>query len=231
MVTSRKAAKRGGKATGPLLKEIEKAMRSVKLYPVAVNEAAKDAAVESLRKAYSKGGDSVRQHVLFLINEMIAQASDMRTVKTYEYFRAKAPKQAPGALRMSVYREMFDYTSSVEGLVELVLLLGELEGNEPAKLLSHFFSSLCASDSELNRMLRNATIEALGSSDSPYALKALMEYARLTDSDKLFGRMVGALSEWAGKIDTVELPADEKQEMKDELKDLMAKEEKPTQYG
>jgi hypothetical protein len=231
MVALRKSGKKGGKATGPLLKEIEKAMRSVKLYPVAVNAAAKDAAVEALRKAYSKGGDSVRQHVLFLINEMVAQASDLRVMKTYEHFRQKSPKQAPGSLRMSVYREMFDYTSSVEGLAELVLLLGELEGDEPAKLLSHFFSSLCASDSELNRMLRNASIEALGSSDSPYALKALMDYARLTDSDKLFGRMVGALSEWAGKIDTLELPAADKGEMKEDLKDLMAKEEKPTQYG
>lgn len=228
---ARKTTKKGAKATGPLLKEIEKSMRSVKLYPVAVNEAAKDAAVEALQKAYAKGGDPVRQHVLFLINEIIAQASDMRTMKTYDYFKQKAPKQAPGALRMSVYKEMFDYTSSVEGLVELVLLLGELEGNEPAKLLSHLFSVLCASESELNRMLRNATIEALGASDSPYALRALIDYARLTDSDKLFGRMVGALSDWAAKIDTVELPVSQKQELRDELKELMAKEEKPTQYG
>ncbi len=219
------------KSTAPLLKEIEKAMNSVKLYPVAASRDSKDAALESLKKAYARGGESVRQHVLFQVHEALAQSQDLRVMKGVDYFRQKNPKQAPGQLRMSVYREMFDYTTSVEGLVELVLFLGELKGDEPAKLLSHLFSSFSASESEVNRMLRNAAIEALGESDSSYALGALLEYSRLSDSDKMFGRLVGSLTEWADKVDKLDVPEDEKKDLKDELKDLMSKEEKATQYG
>jgi hypothetical protein len=223
--------RKSGSATAPIVREIERAVRTVKLYPVAVGEDAKEAALKSLRKAYAKGGDSVRQNMLFLIHETIAQAPEMKLMRTYEHFRAKSPKQPPGVIRMSVYREMFDYTTSLEGLCDIMLLLGSLEGDEPAKLLTHFFSSLCATESEMNRMLRNAAIEALGKSGSPYALRALLAYARLSDSDKLFGRLAAALEDWADRIDKLDIPEAEKRDIRDELEDMVAKEEKPTQYG
>jgi hypothetical protein len=230
----RKKLKKAGKsekATGSLVREIERSVRTVRLYPVAVKEDAKDEALEAMKKAYAKGGDSVRQHLLFVVFETVAQAQDLKIMKTYEHFRLKSPKQAPGAIRMSVYREMFDYPTSIEGLADLISLLGELEGEEPAKLLTHLFSVFCASESEMNRILRNAAIETLGSSKSHYALNALLDYARLSDSDRLFGRLVAALADWAGRLDKLDIPDDEKQAIREELKDLMAKEEKPTQYG
>ena len=228
---SRKGADHKGAKTGSLVREIERSLRSIKLYPVAVGLEAKNSALDGVAKAYSRGGDSVRQHTLFLINETVSQVSELKSLKAYEHFRLKSPKLSPGAIRMGVYREMFDYNTSVEGVAELILLLGRLEGDEPAKLLTHFFSVFCSMESETNRMLRNAAIEALGDSESKYALDALLEYARLSDSDRLFGRLVASLALWAGRIDKLDMKEPDKQEIKEELKDLMAKEEKPTQYG
>ena len=222
----------------PLLKEIERDVRAINLYPVAVKEDAKGAAMERLRKAYSRSGDSVRQHILFLIHESVAQVAEMKALQTYEYSRVKSPKSSPGAVRMSVYKSMFDYTSSIEGIVGLVRLLGGLkcgsEDDAAAKLLTHLFSHFCASESEINRMLRNAAIEALGESDSPYALNALLEYARFSDNERLFGRLASALADWNDKIGRLDIHPAEKQRLKEELREMqeaLIHEEKPTQYG
>jgi len=214
-----------------VFREIDRSVAAIILYPISSKEEAKNAAMENLVKIYTKGNDAIRQHFLSIIQENLAQVYDMKAIQTYELCKTKNPKAAPGTIKASVYRGMFDYNSSTEGIVELIGLLGELKGHEAAKLLTRLFSNFCSADSETNRMLRNAVIEALGDSNSSYALNALLEYAKLTDNDKLFGRLVSALAVWSEKIDSLDIPAEEKMELKEELKFLMAKEEKPTQYG
>jgi hypothetical protein len=220
-----------GKVTAALLKEIERSLLTLNFYPVAVKEEAKNDAMKKLKDVYSKNGDTVRQHMLFLIHENVAQVSELKQMTTYDAVRAKSTKASPGAARMAVYKSIFNYTTSNEGLSELVRLLGDFKGDDSAKLLTHLFSHFCSTDSETHRMLRSAAIEALGESDSPYALKALLEYAKLTDNDKLFGRLVSALTVWGEKVDGLQLSDEDKQKLKEELQTLMAKEEKPTQYG
>jgi len=225
-------AKKASEAkTASIFREIDKSVAAIILYPISSKEEAKNAAMDNLVKIFSKGNDAVRQHLLSVIQENVAQVYDMKVIQTYEVCKTKNPKAAPGAIKAGVYRSIFDYNSSTEGIVELIGLLGEFKGHEAAKLLTRLFSHFCSVDSEANRMLRNAVIEALGDSNSSYALNALLEYARLTDNDKLFGRLVSALAVWSEKIDSLDLPAEEKLELKEELKFLMAKEEKPTQYG
>lgn len=226
-----RARKAPGKATAGLLKDIERALLTMNFYPVAVKEDAKDEAIKRLKDAYAKNGETVRQHILFMIHENVAQVSELKQMQTYDSYRARVPKAGPGAIRMGVYKSIYNYTASNEGLVELVRLVGELSGDDAAKLLTHLFSHFCYTDNETHRMLRNAAIEALGESDSPYALRALLEYAKLTDNDKLFGRLVIALAAWNDKVDGLQISDEEKAEIKEELKTLMAKEEKPTQYG
>jgi len=219
------------RVTAALLKEIDKSLLTMNFYPVAVKEEAKNEAVKRLKDMYAKNGETVRQHMLFLIHENIAQVSELKQMQTYESYKSRMPKAGPGAVRMGVYKSIYNYTASNEGLAELVRLVGELKGDDAAKLLTHLFSHFCSADSETHRMLRNAAIEALGESDSPYALRALLEYAKLTDNDKLFGRLASALSTWGEKMDRLQIPEEERQKLTEELQTLMTKEEKPTQYG
>jgi hypothetical protein len=212
-----------------VFREIDRCVAAIILYPISSKEEAKNAAMENLVKIYTKGNDAIRQHFLSVIQENIFY--DMKVNQTYDYCRTKNPKVSPIAIKSSVLHGMFDYNSSTEGIAELIGLLGELNGHEAAKLLTRLFSHFCSVNSEADRMLRNAIIEALGDSNSSYSLNALITYARLTDNDTLFGRLVSSLAVWSEKIDSLDLPAEKKLELKEELKFLMAKEEKPTQYG
>ena len=135
-------------------------------------------------------------------------------------------------MRMNVYEDMFNYNTSIEGIQEITSLLGMLNGDGPAKLLTRLLTYFCVNDSEGSRMLRNTAIEVLGTSDSPYALESLLVYARLTDNEHLLARLSAALVEWDEKLDSLPLNAKEKEKLKGELRGVLTRKEGPAkQYG
>ncbi len=228
----KKQAEKTKKATSSVLKEVGRAVLSIKLHPVAVTDEGKEAAIGKISKIYRKSSDSVRQHILMLIYEDIGKASDLRALSTFDQYRANTPKAGAGAIKMKVYKDMFNYNTSFEGLAELILILGKLGGTEAAKLLTHLFSHFCSSETEICRMLRNATIEALGESDSPYALKALLRYAGHSDNEKLLAHLSSALVDWDDKLDKLKLSRQEKDLLRKELREVLTREELPSrQYG
>jgi len=218
--------------TSDVLKEIERLLASIALYPVSSGVEAKDKAVSDLAALHNGGSEPVRQHIIMSIYEEIARFNELKALGTSEYFRAKAPKAGPGALRMNVYKDMFNYNTSIEGIQEIISLLGMLNGEGPAKLLTRLLTYFCVNDSEGSRMLRNSVIEALGTSDSPYALESLLVYARLTDNEHLLARLSAALVEWDEKLDGLPLNAKEREKLKGELRGVLTRKEGPAkQYG
>ncbi len=214
------------------MKEIEGAMFAIKFYPVAVDEKSKDEAVEKLAKAYNKGSETIRQLIIYMIHEALAASAELKVMHNFEYAKAKNPVLDPTQLRMSVYRSMFNYNTSLEGLVEMVRLLGTLKGSDDAaKLLTYHFSHLCSSENEANHILRAAILDALGKSDSHYALRSLLEYARYNDNERTFQRIIGALVDWDEKIDKLKIPEKEKKKLRENLQELMTKDRGGTHYG
>jgi len=218
--------------TSDVLKEIERILASISLYPVSSGAEAKGKAVSDLAALYNGGSEPVRQHIIMSIYEEIARFSELKALGTTEYFRSKAPKAGPGAVRMCVYKDMFNYNTSIEGVQDIISLLGVLKGDGPAKLLTRLLTYFCVNDSEGSRMLRNSVIEALGTSDSPYALESLLTYAILTDNEHLLARLSAALVEWDEKLDGLALNAKEKEKLKGELRGVLTRKEGPAkQYG
>ena len=218
--------------TSDVLKEIERLLASISLYPVSSGAEAKDNALTGLAALYNSGSEPVRQHIVMSIYEEISRFGELKALGTSEYFRVKAPKAGPGALRMNVYKDMFDYNTSIEGIQEIISLLGVLKGEGPAKLLTRLLTYFCVNDSEGGRMMRNTVIEALGTSDSPYALESLLTYAILTDNEHLLARLSSALVEWDEKLDGLALNAKEKEKLKGELRGVLTRKEGPAkQYG
>jgi hypothetical protein len=167
-----------------------------------------------------------------MVHDTLATSTDLKTIHTLDYFRMKNPSQEASAQRVSVYRAMFNYNTSIEGLTELIRLLGRLRGgDDSAKLLTYHFSHLCAIESEANHMLRGAILEALGESESKYALTALLDYARYTDSERTFNRIVVALSKWEPKLDALKMPGKEKQDILKRLKKIVTSEFGGSHYG
>lgn len=213
------------------IKEIENAMYSIRFYPVAVNEEAKCNAVKKLEEIYGKGNETVHQLMLYMLHENLATNIELKITHTYDYFKMKKQDLEPSQIRINVYRAMFNYNTSIEGLVEIIRLLGRLSGDDAAKLLTYHFSHLCTSESEATHMLRAAILEALGKSDSQYALRALMDYADYSDNDRTFGRIVSALNEWNKKIDKTKMTPQEKQAIREKMKDYMSRESSENHYG
>jgi hypothetical protein len=215
-----------------VLKEVEKAMLAIRRYPVASAEKSKNESKEKIKKLYSKNGDSIRQNIILFIHEGISKVGSTRALVNFENTKAQNPKADPGQIRLSVYKSMFDYDTSLEGIIELTLLLGELDGDEPAKLLSHLFTHFCSSETETNHILRNATLDALGNSKSPYALRALLKYASFTESEKILARLTQALIEWDEKADELKLPKKDRDDLRGILKKTITREETlAAQYG
>lgn len=213
------------------LKEIEKALFAVRFYPVAVTEDSKNEALEKLVSVHEKGNDTIRQMVLYMIHEALAKTSEFRVMHTQEYFSMKEQKD-PGQARMSVYRSIFNYNTSVEGACELYLLLGRLNRDDAAKLLTYHYSRLCAMENESNHMLRSAVIEALGISKSKYALNSLIEYAKYTDSDRNLTRIMAALYEWQEKIGKMKLKKGEREDLEARMREVIKRKETGgTHYG
>jgi hypothetical protein len=215
-----------------VVKDAEGAMFAIRFYPVAVNEQAKKEAVEKLERMYTKGSETVRQMLLYMVHESLATTVDLKIMHTFEYFKMKNPALDSAQQRMSVYRAIFNYNTSLEGLVELIRLLGRLRGSDDAaKLLTYHFSRLCSTESEAHHMLRAAIAEALGESESRYALTALLDYARYTDSERTFNRIVSALVAWEGKLDKLKMPEKEKDEVRKRLKEIVTSEFGGSHYG
>jgi hypothetical protein len=220
------------RSTAATLKKIDRAIISLKLYPVAVTDEEKRESMKKIISIYEKSNDSVRQHILMILYEHISEANELRNIRNIQYYKEKNPKATPGAIRMNVYKDMFNYNTSLDGLVELIHLLGHLVGRGPAKLLTHLFTHFCSSEVEISRVLRNAVIEALGKSSSSYALKALLRYTEYSDNEKILARLGSALMEWGEKIDELTISEEDKDRLKHKLQEsLMREEVSSKQYG
>lgn len=228
----KKERKKAKDDVSSIVKQIEKSLFSIKFYPVAVDEDSKNESVKKLEKIYVDGNETIRQMLLYMIHGNLAQSSDLKVMHTYEYFKMKNPAVDPSELRINVYRSMFNYNTSVEGIVELIRLLGRMNGSDDAaKLLTYHYARLCAHENEANRMLKAAIIESLGRSESHYALKALLEYARYNDNEQTINRIVSALIEWEEKLDNLKIKSKEKEKLREKLKEFITREGKASHYG
>jgi len=213
------------------LKEVEKALFAIRFYPVAVNEKTKNEAIARLIKIHKKGDETMKQLVLYMVHEALAKSAEFRVMHTQEQLKVKHPTQDSTQLKMGVYRAIFNYNTSIEGACELARLLGKLNSDDAAKLLTYHYTRLCTVENECNHMLRAAVISALGKSESRYALNALLEYAKYGDSERSISRILAALVEWEEKIDNLKINAKEKEELRAKLQETITKESGATHYG
>ncbi len=222
---------KGKEEMSQAVKDIESAMFSVKFYPVAVDEQKKDDAVKKLKQIYKKGDANTKQLLLYMIHEAMSMSGELKFMKNFEHFRARAPNRDPVQIRMNVYRSMYNYNTALEGIVEFIRMLGDFGGDDAAKVLGYHYSHLCTMENEASHVLRNAIIDALGDSSSTYALKLLLDYARYTDNERVQSRVIGALSKWNERMESVKINAKQKERLMEELKDRLSKEPRGSHYG
>ena len=225
-------SKGSDQSVNSVVKELEKNIFSIKFYPVAVDEETKEEAVKYLKKTYKEGNETVKQLILYMLHENISEFSEFRFVHNFEYMKMKNPSVEPAKLRMDIYKKMFNYNTSIEGIMELVSILGSLGGEDDSvKVLTYHYARLCAWESEASIMLRNSIIGALGESESSYALKTLLEYARNTDNEKTYHRLAMALEKWSEKLPNIKMPDSKRKKFRKTLTNVLAREFGGRHYG
>ncbi|NYZ73635.1 hypothetical protein H0O00_00675 [Candidatus Micrarchaeota archaeon] len=204
------------------LKDIENALFALKFYPVAVKEQAKDEAMAKLMDIYAKGNETVRQMLLYMIHEVLATSAELKIMHTLDYFKMKNPGVDPSQLRVNVYRAIFNYNTSLEGLTEIIRLLGRFKGSDDAiKVLTYHFAHLASTENEAHHILRGAILETLGESESKYAFYALLDYAHYTDNERTFNRVVSALTKWEDRLEKLDVPKQRKDELREKIKEII----------
>lgn len=202
-----------------LMAASERAMVDFFLYPVAKNRMEKEAAKKVILECYKKGDDVVKQFILFLAHEQLSRVAGLRMMHNFAHFRKELPKEADvGEVRKAVYRSMFNYTTSTEGIAELVNLLGQIGDDAAAKLISYHLSYYGAYDGPAMQILRNACMEALKNCNSHYALEILLNNARYSERNE---RALYALSEWKNKIDHVKMAPEERKMYRKQIEELL----------
>ena len=223
--------KKSDDSVNSVVNELEKNMFSLKFYPVAVDEKTKDEAVKEIKRRYSTGNETVKQLVLYMLHESIAEFFEFRIVHTFDYMKTKNPNLEPARMRMEIYKKMFNYNTSIEGIISIVGVVSELEGDDSAKLLTYHYARLCTWESEASIVMRNAIIDALGKCDSLYGFNALLEYAKNTDNEKTYNRLVRALENWDEKLSKMKISDVKKKKYTEKLRNILTKEFRGRHYG
>lgn len=211
-----------------LMAPAERAMIEFFLYPVAKNRSEKKAAKRVIVESYVAGDEVVKQFILFLAHEQLSRGAGLRMMHNFAHFRKLMPKDTDvGEVRKAVYRSMFNYTTSLEGLVELIEFLGELGDEGAAKLLSYHLSYYSSMDSPALGILRNAVLNALGECTCTYALDSLLAYSKYSERPT---RAAYALNKWEKKLGKSGLSAEEKKEYAKEIAKVMGRKERHEYY-
>lgn len=211
-----------------LMEPAERAMIEFFLYPIAKNRGEKEAAKKVMVESYVKGDEVVKQFILFLAHEQLSRAAGIRMMHNFAHYRKTLPKEAKaGDIRKAVYRTIFNYTTSLEGLTELIAFLGELGDEGAAKLLSYHLSYYSGMEAPVLQVLRNATLDALSECNSPYALETILAYAKYAEKPE---RAMWALRKWERKLNTVGLTKEEREYYSNQIAELFVGEKEKHEY-
>lgn len=213
------------------VKILDQAFFALNFYPVATKEENMNEAREKIKEIYIKGNETIKQIVLYMIHENVAKVNELKILQNFDYHKQKTPNLETAQIRANVYKGMFNYTASLEGVIELIKMLGELPGTDAAKILTYHFSVFSGIEIESMHILRNAVVEALGESSAPYALKCLLRYAKYSDSEMLAQRIGSAILKWDEKLESMKLPKIEKENLRKNLSEVITLELGGKHYG
>ena len=213
-----------------LMKEAEVALGALNSYPMLKGRGEAEAAKKMVLEAYSKGDAVVRQFILFVIHEHLSKAANMRVMENFDFYRkVMGEKTEVLDVRKNVYRSMFNYSNSLEGTVELLLLLGDIGDVGAAKVISRHLAFYMSGEQQGLQMLRNAAVEALENCGCTYALDVILAYARYAEKNE---RFVFALRDWEDKLKAMSIAAADMDAYMSAINELMmVRKEKDVHYG
>ncbi len=209
------------------IKEIDRLIITIYNYPVFTDYEKKEDAKYALVKMYKKEDQVIKNTILFILHEKLCSAKEYRDFHNFEGMKARYKEEDANKVRQGIFRRVFDYSGSLDGIFETFDLLGKFDDVFSIKLVSYHLSRYMLVNSFETQMLSEKAVSILGESNNTYALRVLLSFAPFFyGKEKIMPIMADALSLWAEKIGRIKISEKERSELKKEIKKYIEIEEK-----
>ncbi|MEM2948286.1 MAG: hypothetical protein QXY05_04090 [Candidatus Anstonellales archaeon] len=213
------------------VKQIDNLIMTIYNYPVFTDYEKKEEAKKALIKMYKKEDQVIKNTILFILHEKLCSAKEYRDFHNFEGMKMRYKEEDANKVRQGIFRRVFDYAGSLEGIFETFDILGKFDDVFSIKLVSYHLSRYMLVNSFETQVLSEKAISVLGESNNTYALRVLLSLAPFFyGKEKVVPIMIDALSTWAEKLDRLKMSEKEKNELKKEIKKYIEMEEKRVEY-
>jgi hypothetical protein len=174
--------------------------RVILRYPVFYSRDDFEEAMDTLRDKYESGDRLTKNSIIHTFYNMLMKSAEFKMPRDDEYFLHKQRDKDIGKARTESLRAVLDFPCSIEGTITIIEYLAQWRGTDVVKMLTSCLSNmLCRDLSEGTKMIKFALIDALGESNDPYALEALLVYIKYCDGETA-ARMGKAIAMWEEKL-------------------------------
>jgi len=216
------------------IREIDRLIMTIYNYPVFTDYRKKEEAKKALINLYKKEDQVIKNTILFILHEKLCAAKEYRDFHNFEGMRMRYKDEDANKVRQRIFRSVFDYAGSLDGIFETFEILKNFDDVFSIKLMNYHLSRYMLVNSFETQLLSEKVLNVLGESNNPYALRVLLSIAPFAyEREKMVPVIVNALSIWAEKIDKIKMNKKEKKELKNEIKkyiEYIEMEEKTTGY-
>ena len=213
------------------IKEIDKLIITIYNYPVFTGYEKKEGAKRALVRMYKKEDQAIKNTILFILHEKLCMVKEYRDFHNFEGMKMRYKEEDANKVRQGIFRRIFDYSGSLDGMFETFDLLGKFDDVFSIKLVSYHLSRYMLVNSFETQLLTEKAISILGESSNTYAVRILLSLAPFFyGKEKIMPVMADALLLWAEKINKIKMNEKERDRLKKEIKKYVEMEEKRVGY-
>jgi hypothetical protein len=196
------------------IEEIKKIIHGICAYPVALSWEEKNKMKKKLVSIYKENDDVIKGAIISYINEKL---SNFKSFKDFASMFLSSDKISnPEKVSMTI----LDYSSSFDGLYDLIDVLIEIDDNLSLKLLSFHLTRYISINNYISDMMVLKIIRALGESINVYAAHVLLNLSEIIDETMEF-ELLESLRKWEEKIDKIKVSKREKEYIKRKIKERL----------
>lgn len=213
------------------IREIDRLIITIYNYPAFTGYKKKEEAKKALVRMYKNGDQIIKNTILFILHEKLCAVKEYRDFHNFEGMKMRYKEDDANKVRQGIFRRIFDYSGSLDGIFETFELLGKFDDVFSIKLVSYHLSRYMLVNSFETQMLSEKAISILGESSNIYALRVLLFLAPfIYGKEKIIPVMADALLMWAEKVDRIKMSEKERSRLKKEIKKYVEMEEKRVGY-
>ncbi len=216
-----------------IAEKVRDLVRKISSYPVETTWDEKEKAKRDLIRLYNKSTTKIRGFIIFHLHEKMSKVKRFRDFITV----ADIKRNSNGPINIGLeLTEIFDYPSSIDGIIDFMDVIKRIDDILVLKLLSYHISRyMFIPPNNASKVLLSRSIEILGESKNPYALQIIIDtFPSVGDRMDITPAYVEAAKKWMSKVKDIDMPKDMRnryvKKLKEILKGMNAEGSQPINY-